>query len=114
MYCTKCASLEDKVVDSRLSKDGRSIRRRRECVSCGHRFTTYEEIERAEIRVLKKDGSSEPFDKRKLLAGMAKACEKRPVSMEMLDRAAEEIIQELEANFEREIPANSIGCKAME
>ncbi|HEY2342339.1 MAG TPA: transcriptional regulator NrdR [Chthoniobacteraceae bacterium] len=114
MYCTKCASLEDKVVDSRLSKDGRSIRRRRECVGCGHRFTTYEEIERAEIRVLKRNGSSEPFDKHKLLAGMSKACEKRPVSMEMLERAAEEIIQELEANFEREIPSQSIGAKAME
>jgi transcriptional repressor NrdR len=83
-------------------------------VQCGHRFTTYEEIERAEIRVLKRGGSSEPFDKRKLLTGMAKACEKRPVSMEMLERAAEEIIQELEANFEREIPSQSIGSKAME
>lgn len=114
MYCSKCGSLEDKVVDSRLSKDGRSIRRRRECVQCGHRFTTYEEIERAEIRVLKRNGSSEPFDKKKLLSGMAKACEKRPVSMLMLERAVEEIIQELEASFEREIPSHIVGAKAME
>ncbi len=102
------------MVDSRLSKDGRSIRRRRECVQCGHRFTTYEEIERAEIRVLKRNGSSEPFDKKKLLSGMAKACEKRPVSMLMLERAVEEIIQELEASFEREIPSHIVGAKAME
>jgi len=114
MYCSKCGSLEDKVVDSRLSKDGRSIRRRRECVQCTHRFTTYEEIERAEIRVLKRNGSSEPFDRRKLLGGMSKACEKRPVSMVMLERVAEEIVQELEASFEREIPSHMIGAKAME
>ncbi len=114
MYCSKCASLEDKVVDSRLSKDGRSIRRRRECVTCGHRFTTYEEIERAEIRVLKRNGSSELFDKKKLLGGMAKACEKRPVSMAMLETAMNEILQELESTFEREIPSNTIGSKVME
>ena len=102
------------MVDSRLSKDGRSIRRRRECVNCTHRFTTYEEIERAELRVLKRDGSSEPFDKQKVLRGMMKACEKRPVSHHMLERVVEEIIQELESDFEREIPSNSIGAKAME
>ncbi len=114
MYCSKCGSLDDKVIDSRLSKDGRSIRRRRECVQCEHRFTTYEEIEHAEIRVLKRNGASEPFDKKKLLAGMAKACEKRPVSMQMLERAVEEILQELESSFEREIASNHIGAKAME
>lgn len=114
MYCSKCGSLEDKVVDSRLSKDGRSIRRRRECVQCGHRFTTYEEIERAELRVLKRDGSSEPFDKQKVLRGMMKSCEKRPVSAQTLERAVEEIIQELEADFEREIPSHMIGAKVMD
>ena len=107
MYCSKCGSLEDKVVDSRLSKDGRSIRRRRECVTCTHRFTTYEEIERAELRVSKRDGSSEPFDRQKVLRGMMKACEKRPVSGQTLERVVEEIIQELECDFEREIPSNS-------
>lgn len=114
MYCSKCGGLEDKVVDSRLSKNGRSIRRRRECIQCGHRFTTYEEIERAELRVLKRDGSSEPFDKRKVLSGMAKACEKRPVSMQELEKAVDEIMQELEADFEREIPSDTIGAKVME
>lgn len=114
MHCSKCGSLEDKVIDSRLSKDGRSIRRRRECVKCGHRFTTYEEIERAEMRVLKRDGSSELFEKRKVLAGMERACEKRPVSMQALENAVEEIIQELEQRFEREIPSSVIGAKVME
>ena len=83
-------------------------------MSCGHRFTTYEEIERAELRVLKRDGSSEPFDKQKLLRGMMKSCEKRPVSAQTLERVVEEIIQELESDFEREIPSNTIGAKAME
>jgi transcriptional repressor NrdR len=106
--------MEDKVIDSRLSKDGRSIRRRRECLKCTHRFTTYEQLEHAEIRVLKRDGRSEPFSKEKLLSGMIKACEKRPITRERLDRAVEEIIQELEADFDREIPSNIVGAKVME
>ena len=73
MYCSKCGSLEDKVIDSRLAKDGRSIRRRRECIACSHRYTTYEEIERADLRVVKRDGRSEPFDRHKLQTGMVKA-----------------------------------------
>ena len=81
MHCSKCSSLEDKVIDSRLSKDGRSIRRRRECARCSHRYTTYEEVERADLRVMKRDGRSEPLHKQKLLSGMIKACEKRPISM---------------------------------
>lgn len=114
MFCPKCASLDDKVIDSRLSKDGRSIRRRRECVACSHRFTTYEEVEHAELRVVKRDGSSEPFDKRKLLTGMLKACEKRPVTREMLGRSVEEIVGSLEQEFSREIPWHIIGTKVME
>src|SRR5471030_865067 len=114
MYCSKCGSLEDKVIDSRLSKDGRAIRRRRECVDCRHRFTTYEEIERADLRVTKRDGRSEPLIKQKLLGGMIKACEKRPVSVELLEKAADEIIMELEAEFRREIPSNVIGAKVMD
>jgi transcriptional repressor NrdR len=106
--------MDDKVVDSRASKDGRSIRRRRECVKCGFRFTTYEEIERAELRVLKRNGSSEVFDKKKVLSGMAKACEKRPVSMQMLEDAVDEIVQDFVSRGEREIPSNMIGGKAME
>jgi transcriptional repressor NrdR len=114
MYCSKCGSLEDKVIDSRLSKDGRAIRRRRECVDCRHRFTTYEEIERADLRVTKRDGRSEPLSKQKLLGGIIKACEKRPVSVEDLEKAADDIIMELEAEFRREIPSNVIGAKVME
>jgi transcriptional repressor NrdR len=114
MYCSKCGSLEDKVIDSRLSKEGRAIRRRRECVDCRNRFTTYEEIERADLRVTKRDGRSEPLSKQKLLGGMIKACEKRPISVEVLEKAAEEIVSELEAEFRREIPSHVIGAKVME
>jgi len=114
MYCSKCGSLEDKVVDSRLSKDGRSIRRRRECAGCAHRFTTYEEIERADLRVMKRDGRSESFDRHKLSSGLRKACEKRPVSMQTLDNAIDEIIQELEHDSPKEIPSHLIGVKVMD
>ena len=114
MYCSKCGSIEDRVIDSRLSKDGRSIRRRRECVLCAHRFTTYEEIERADLRVVKRDGRSEPFDKHKLLSGITKACEKRPVSHDTLAKAVEEIIQELEQDSQKEIPSHVIGGKVMD
>ncbi len=114
MYCSKCGNLEDKVVDSRLSKDGRSIRRRRECVQCAQRFTTYEEIERGEWRVLKRDGSSQTFDKQKITAGMSRACEKRPVSLVMLENAVNEIIRELDQRCEKEIPSAVIGAKVME
>jgi transcriptional repressor NrdR len=114
MYCSKCGGTEDKVIDSRLSKDGKSIRRRRECVTCGGRFTTYEEIERADLRVVKRDGRSEPLSKQKLLGGMTKACEKRPVSLETLEQAAEEVVAELEADFSKEIPSHVIGAKIMD
>ena len=106
--------LEDKVIDSRPSKDGKSIRRRRECVGCGFRYTTYEEIERSEIRVVKRDGRSEPLDKQKILQGMLKACEKRPVSRSTLERAVEEIISSLEASYDREFPSHLIGSRVME
>jgi len=114
MHCSKCGSLEDKVIDSRQSKDGRAIRRRRECVSCTHRFTTYEEIERADLRVAKRDGRSEPLSRQKLLGGMLKACEKRPVSVEMLETTTDELVRELENEFQREIPSGVIGAKVMD
>ncbi len=114
MRCPKCGAIEDKVIDSRLSKDGASIRRRRECIGCNHRFTTYEEIERTDMRVVKRDGRIEPFDRHKLQSGMLKACEKRPVGVEMLDQAANEIIQDLENNYGREIPSQVIGTRVME
>lgn len=114
MYCSKCGSLEDKVIDSRLSKDGRSIRRRRECLKCAFRSTTYEAVERTELRVVKRDGRSELFSREKLLSGMLKACEKRPITRETLDRTAEAITQELEQDFAREIPSHLLGAKVME
>jgi transcriptional repressor NrdR len=114
MYCSKCGEIDDKVIDSRLSKDGKAIRRRRECIGCGHRFTTYEEIERNELRVAKRDGRSEPLSKQKLLAGLIKACEKRPVSVEVLEQAADEILLELENEFHREVPSHVIGAKVMQ
>jgi transcriptional repressor NrdR len=114
MYCSKCGEIDDKVIDSRLSKDGKAIRRRRECIGCGHRFTTYEEIERNDLRVAKRDGRSEPLSKQKLLAGLIKACEKRPVSVEVLEQAADEILLELENEFHREVPSHVIGAKVMQ
>ncbi|MEY2600397.1 MAG: transcriptional regulator NrdR [Verrucomicrobiota bacterium] len=114
MYCSKCGELEDKVIDSRPSKDGKSIRRRRECVGCGYRYTTYEEIERTELRVLKRDGRSEPFDRHKIIGGMLKACEKRPVSRGEVEKAVEEIQSELESGYDREIPAQVVGSKVMD
>ena len=114
MRCPKCGSLEDKVIDSRVSKDGDSIRRRRECIACEYRFTTYEEIERADIRVVKRDGRSEPLDRHKLLGGMIKACEKRPVTMTQLESLAEEIIRDLETNHPREVSSQLVGAKVME
>jgi transcriptional repressor NrdR len=114
MYCAKCGCIDDKVIDSRLSKDGRSIRRRRECTGCGVRFTTYEEVERAALRVGKRDGRSEPFDKEKLLGGMMKACEKRPVNAEQLEAIADEIQSSLEMEFRREVPSHVIGAKVMQ
>jgi transcriptional repressor NrdR len=114
MRCPKCGELEDKVIDSRLSRDGGSIRRRRECVRCEHRFTTYEEIERTVLRVIKRDGRHEPFDRHKLLSGMVKACEKRPVGIELLEEAVDAIINGLESSYTREIPARVIGAQVME
>ncbi|MEI6351059.1 MAG: transcriptional regulator NrdR [Verrucomicrobiota bacterium] len=114
MRCPKCGNIEDRVIDSRSSKDGASIRRRRECTQCLHRFTTYEEIERASLRVIKRDGRSEPFDRNKLINGISKACEKRPVSLDAIEKAVEEIQTDLESNFGREIASNLVGGKVME
>lgn len=114
MRCPKCASLEDKVIDSRLSKDGTSIRRRRECLLCETRFTTYEELERLELRVIKRDGRHEPFDRHKLLSSFVKACEKRPISMDQMEQRVEEVIHDLENGQEREISTRHLGAKVME
>lgn len=114
MRCIKCNSLGDKVIDSRLSKDGFSIRRRRECLDCSHRFTTYEQVERRDMLVVKRDGTREPFKREKLLGGLIKACEKRPVSINVLEQAVDEIVNELTAENLKEIPSRMIGPKVME
>ena len=114
MRCPKCGSLQDKVIDSRLSRDGDSIRRRRECLACETRYTTYEEIERIELRAIKRDGRHEPFDRHKLLTSLVKACEKRPIGMEHIERAVEELLHELESQQKREIPTRVIGAMVME
>jgi transcriptional repressor NrdR len=102
------------VIDSRLSRDGDSIRRRRECLGCETRYTTYEEIERIELRAIKRDGRHEPFDRHKLLTSLVKACEKRPIGMEQIERAVEELLHELESQQKREIPTRLIGAMVME
>jgi transcriptional repressor NrdR len=114
MRCPKCGNLEDKVIDSRSAKAGAAIRRRRECLACQQRFTTYEEVERRDLRVLKRDGRHEPFDRQKLLGGIVKACEKRPVAYDALERTAEEIYQELEQGYDHEVPSSVIGLLVME
>ena len=114
MRCPKCAGIDDKVVDSRSNRDGLLIRRRRECLKCGARFTTYEEIYHEKLRVKKRDGQYEEFDRRKLLAGIEKACEKRPVSTETIESLAERVISELENEYGREVPSMKIGERVME
>jgi transcriptional repressor NrdR len=113
MRCPKCASNQDKVIDSRPWKDGAVIRRRRECLSCNYRFTTYEEIEREDLRVVKRDGRYEPFDRKKLIGGLFKACEKRPISPDMLEQTVDRIIDTLEKEYDKEIPTTAIGESLM-
>lgn len=114
MRCPKCQARDDKVIDSRAIKDETVIRRRRECLACEHRFTTYEEIERDDLRVLKRDGRYEAFDRHKLIAGIDKACEKRPVSREAIERMVNEMIDELVKAHGDEIPTKVIGDKIMQ
>jgi transcriptional repressor NrdR len=113
MRCPKCGSRDDKVIDSRQSRDGSSIRRRRQCLKCKYRYTTYEEIERSDLRVVKRNRTHEPFDRRKLAASVAKAFEKRSTSLLTLEDIVEEIVHELETG-EREVPSSVIGAKVLE
>ena len=106
--------MQDKVVDSRPLKDGAAVRRRRECLACAYRYTTYEEVEGEDLRVLKRDGRYEPFDRRKLLSGIEKACEKRPVSREMIEKAVDQIIEDLKRKSPDEIPTTAIGERVMQ
>jgi len=113
MRCPKCGSRDDKVIDSRQSRDSSSIRRRRECLSCGYRFTTYEEIERSDLRVVKRDRTHEPFDRRKLAGSIAKAFEKRSTSLLTLEQIVDEIVHDLETSG-REVLSTDIGAKVLE
>lgn len=114
MKCPFCAFLEDKVIDSRLSQDGSTTRRRRECLQCGKRFTTYERVEEALPLVIKKDGTREQFDRGKILSGLLKACEKRPVSMDDIEKTVDRLEMKFLDSGEREIPSARIGEAVME
>ena len=114
MHCPFCGHVETKVTDSRLAADGRQIRRRRECLSCGERFTTFETAELLMPHVVKKDGTREPFDQAKLAAGMGKALEKRPVSGAAVEQAVARICHRLRVLGEREVPSRQVGEMVME
>ena len=114
MKCPYCGYSESKVIDSRPADEGTSIRRRRECLSCAKRFTTYETVESLPMVVIKKDGSRQSFDKQKVLGGMIRACEKRPVPLAELERIADEIEQDLQNSMDREISTADIGERVME
>ena len=114
MRCPYCSYSESKVIDSRPAEEGTTIRRRRECLSCGKRFTTYEIIERLPLLVIKRDGSRQSFDRMKVIGGMLKACEKRPVPVDQIERVADEIEQELQSSLEREVSSAQIGEMIMD
>ncbi|MBQ5799397.1 MAG: transcriptional regulator NrdR [Oscillospiraceae bacterium] len=114
MKCPFCGYKESKVVDSRPAEEGSSIRRRRECLQCEKRFTTYETVESLPMVVIKKDGSRQSFDRRKVLEGMIRACEKRPVAFDVLERMSVEIEQNLQNSLEREISTEKIGEQVMD
>jgi len=109
MRCPYCGCKEDKVVDSRATQEEAAIRRRRECLECGKRFTTYEYVEEVSLMVVKKDGRREPFDRKKILNGIIKACEKRPISMEKMEDIVTQIERSIQKKYEREVPAEKIG-----
>jgi transcriptional repressor NrdR len=112
--CPFCGYLEDKVVDSRESKEGEVIRRRRQCLNCGRRFTSYERMDDIQYMVIKKDGSRERFERQKVIAGMLKACEKRPVSALAIEQVADRIEVTLQDRLEKEILSEEIGSLLME
>lgn len=109
MKCPFCRDLENKVIDSRLSKEGDVIRRRRECLQCTRRFTTYERAEEAFPLIVKKDGRREPFDRMKIVAGLKRACEKRPVGIEAIEAVVDRIERALQERGEKELPSSTIG-----
>ncbi|MFA5114526.1 MAG: transcriptional regulator NrdR [Candidatus Omnitrophota bacterium] len=109
MRCPYCGCKDDKVVDSRATQEEAAIRRRRECLECGKRFTTYEYVEEVSLLVVKKDGRREPFDRKKILNGIIKACEKRPISIENMEDTVTQIERTIQKKYEREVPAEKIG-----
>ena len=114
MRCPKCGRQDDKVIDSRGSREGSTIRRRRECLGCGHRFTTYEEIEHEGLMMVKRDGRREQFSKDKLISGIKKACQKRPISPKIIEDLVEKIVDEITDKYDREVPCMAIGERVME
>lgn len=114
MKCPYCLYPESKVIDSRPADDGQRIRRRRECIKCAKRFTTYEAIEGQPVIIIKRDKSRQVFDRTKLLSGMLRACEKRPVSLETLENAIDEIESQLQNSLEKEVPSVTVGEMALE
>ena len=113
MKCPFCGFIDSKVIDSRPAEEGATIRRRRECLACSKRFTTYEIIERMPLVVVKRDGSRESFDRVKLINGMVRACEKRPIPLSQIEKIADEIEQEIQGSFDREIKTSDIGEMVM-
>ena len=109
MKCPYCGHEEDKVVDSRSSQEGDAIRRRRECLKCQRRYTTYEHIEGVSLMVVKKDGRRESFDRKKVLSGLVKSCEKRPISVEKLEETVDDIERTLQRNFDKEVESVEVG-----
>lgn len=114
MNCPYCHHPDSKVLDSRPTEEGHAIRRRRECLQCGRRFTTYEKVEEVPLMVVKKDGRRVAFDRGKVLAGIVKACEKRPIPLARLEEVADEIERDLRNRMEPEVPSTEIGEKVME
>lgn len=113
MRCPKCASLETKVLDTRTGKNETSIRRRRECLECGYRFTTIEEVMQADLQVVKRDGRREDFDRAKVLGGLKKAVEKRPIDVLQIEMLIADVLASLEKEFDHEVPAHAIGEQIM-
>jgi transcriptional repressor NrdR len=114
MRCPKCACVDDRVIDSRTSREGSTIRRRRECIQCGHRYTTYEEVEEKPLMVVKRDGRREELSRDKLLNGIRKACEKRPVSPQVVEEVVDRIMGGLQDHFEGEVASVTVGEQVME
>ncbi len=114
MKCPYGGHDEDKVIDSRPADEGSAIRRRRECISCGKRFTTYEKVENLPLIIIKKDGTRQPYDRDKLISGLLKSCEKRPVSTEQLEKLADKVELQIQNSMRREISSGEIGEMVME